>query len=382
MSIVKLKHRDRLGWMLVGVILGSAGLGYAEPNTRHALYEKLGVFSEVLSYILNDAVDHHNPQELMYGAIDGMVKTLDEHSQFFTPKELEDVFDTTEGEYTGVGLEVTYAGGRHRVVNVMVDSPAEDAGIVVGDIIILVDSTTPGPTHRAHRDRLRGPAGTPGVLTIERDDQNEPWDFTLIRGWVRIPAIRSELLAEDILYIKLERFSRGANRDIQRIMRPHPDLAGLILDMRGNPGGLYDEATAIADFFLSRGTIVTATGRNGKILEESIAQESGEEPDCAIAVLVDQESASASEILAAALKDHGRAKLFGQRTYGKGSVQNIINISDGGGLKLTIARYLTPSGHFIEGRGIEPHQHLVDAPREDRFLDTATEWLKAGAPMP
>jgi carboxyl-terminal processing protease len=311
-----------------------------------------------------------------------MVKTLDEHSQFFTPKELEDVFDSTEGEYTGVGLEVTYAGNKHRVVNVMADSPAEDAGIIIGDIIVLVDGTTPGATHRALRDRLRGPAGTRVVLAIERDDQNEPWDYTLIRGWVRIPAIRSELLEENILYIRLERFSRGANRDIRRIMRPHQGLAGLILDMRGNPGGLYDEATAIADFFLNEGTIVTATGRNGKILEESIAQDSGEEPDCAIAVLVDQESASASEILAAALKDQGRAKLFGQRTYGKGSVQNIINLSDGGGLKLTIARYLTPSGHFIEGRGIEPHQHLVEAAREDRFLEAATAWLKAGAPMP
>ncbi|MEC9464215.1 MAG: S41 family peptidase, partial [Myxococcota bacterium] len=319
---------------------------------------------------------------LMHGAIRGMVQELDEYSQFFTPQELEDVYDTTEGEYSGVGLEVTYADNRHLVVEVMSDSPAENAGIEAGDTILLVDGTPAGPTHRALRDRLRGPAGSRVVLTIQREDREEPWEYTLVRGWVRIPALRSELLSPTILYVKLDRFSRGAHRDIERLWRAQTKVSGVIIDLRGNPGGLYDEATAIADFFLEDGTIVTATGRNGKILEESIATKRGDEPDCDMAVLIDQQSASAAEILAAALKDHGRAKLFGQRTFGKGSVQNIINLSDGGGLKLTIARYLTPNGHFIEGRGIEPHRHLVEAPRSDRLLDEAVSWLNDGGPMP
>ncbi len=366
-----------LGWLSAGLILGALGTAGAQRN--ETLYAKLEVLAEVLGEIETSYVDNLSPQRLIYGAAKGAASQLDEHSEFFTPEEFASLRSTTDGEYGGIGVELGLSGDGSPVISEVYDeSPAQQAGLSKGDVLLTVDGQPlSGKSSNEIQKLLRGPVGTKLVLQVERKSRDEPWRFTLVRGWIRVAPIATEDLGEGISYARVKVFSSRVAIDLEAVLKKKRPKKGLVLDLRGNPGGLFDEAVAVCDLFLDGGPVVTVRGRGGRTIEEQRAHEQRTQPDYPLAVLIDGGSASAAEIVAGCLKDRGRARLFGNRSYGKGSVQSILDLSDGSGLKLTVARYLTPSGVLIDGRGIEPHvtTNVGDliAP-----LHAATTWLEAG----
>jgi carboxyl-terminal processing protease len=362
----------------LGLSVQAAGPG------AETLYRKLEVLAEVVAAIENHYVDSVQPTDLIYGAARGAVSTLDGQSSFFAPEEYRSLLDSTEGEYGGVGLDVSMRDGAAEVVAVFDDSPAQKAGIGQGDALLAIDGQpTRGLDVAGVQRLLRGPNGTKVVLRVRPRARHEPWTYTLVRAWVRVASLHSETLGGGIRYVRLKMFARSVAKDLQQLLTELRGAPGLVLDLRGNPGGLFDEAVSVCDLFLRDGPIVTAMGRGGRTVEKYRARRHAAAPSLPLAVLVDEGSASAAEIVAGALQDRDRARLFGTRTYGKGSVQSIVDLSDGSGLKLTVARYATPRGRRIEGSGIEPDvtaQPSADA-ETDAALAAAVAWLAGGAQL-
>ena len=377
-TLCGLRWLERGGWIGVGILVGVAASAVAQGSVE-TLYQKLEILAEVLGQIENHYVDPVEPQTLAYGAARGAAGVLDAHSAFFSAEEYRELLSTTEGEYAGLGIELGEKDGLPEVIAVFDDSPAARAGIRAGDVIVAIDNEqVEGVALDLIQQRLRGPVASKVVLAIRHPERGESWTFTLVRSWIRIAPLEARTLAPGTEYIRIKTFARRVAVDLEAQLGRRPPERGLILDLRGNPGGLFDEAVAICDLFLSDGPIVSAAGRGGRILERHYAREPGTQPNYPLAILIDEGSASASEIVAGALHDRGRARLFGRRSYGKGSVQSIIDLSDGSGLKLTIARYLTPSGVTIDGRGIEPDVSVetkTDAEGSDAALDAAQKWL-------
>ncbi len=315
---------------------------------------RLVVVAQAMSLIENNYVDNVDGDALVYGAVDGMVGVLDRHSQFFDPEAYLRLREDTEGEYAGAGMEVERGddGGRH-VVDVYARSPAARAGILVGDRIASVDGDPDGS--------IRGRAGTTVEIGIVRDGWQEPRVLRVVRRRIRIPAIETRSLGSGVEYVRLRQFQSDTSAALRRRLAETSPEA-LVLDLRGNPGGLYDEAVAVADVFLDSGVIVMARGRRGRT-ERARATRGHTWRGLPVAVVIDGQSASASEIVAGALQDHGRAVIIGAPSFGKGSVQTFLDLDDGSGIKLTTARYFTPSGASIQGRGIQPDV-LVD-PKDD-----------------
>lgn len=369
---------ERFAWALGGAWVAAAA-SVAAGNTPDALFKKLEILAEVFSHVENNYVDPVGAEALIYGAAQGVMATLDEHSAFFEPEEFQNLIDATEGEYAGIGVEMAAPEGRAQIVSVLEASPAQRAGLKPGDHIVAIDGrpTREEPFDRLHH-RLRGPVGSKVVLRIQRADRHRPWDFTLVRSWVRLAPTSHRALGDHIHYIQLKGFPRRAASDMAALLERVQTPRGLVLDLRDNPGGLFDEAVEVSDLFLTGGPVVTAVGRDGRVLERRQARPQAYHPRVPLAVLVNEGSASAAEVVAGALADRGRARLFGRRTYGKGSVQTMWDLSDGSGLKLTIARYLTPSGRAIDGSGLEPD---VTVPEKagDAILDRATRWLRRTA---
>lgn len=361
---------------VVCLSLGFASLAYSQtsPDT---LYRKLEVFSEVITQIENHYVDVLSPTKLIYGAIRGVVEALDPHSAFFEPDEYKELISATEGEYTGIGVELTEEDGAVVVMAVFGDSPAQKAGIIAGDKIVGVDgqNTKNQPVDLVHT-RLRGPVGSKVTLSIQRRNRDDTWTYTLVRSWIRIAPIDHRSLSPGVEYVHIKTFARRVSTDLETILNHQMPNKGLVIDLRNNPGGLFDEAVAVCDLFLNDGPIVLVTGRGGQVLEKHQARGPRTQPAYKIAILVDGGSASAAEVVAGALHDRGRARLFGERTYGKGSVQSILDLSDGSGLKLTVAKYQTPSGHPIDGHGIIPDEIVAFSEQKDLALERASRWLQ------
>lgn len=370
---------SRAVWLAGGVLLGATISSAAAEANADSLYRKLEVLAEVLGRVETHYVDAVSPTELIYGAAAGITSQLDAHSAFFTPEEYRDLIDITEGEYAGIGIEISSQDGPAEVVAVFDGSPAQKAGIGPGDTILGVDGeSTQGMDLDKIQMALRGPVGTRTVLSIRRRGRDEPRTFTLVRSWIRVAPLTHQSLTDGVEYVQVKTFARRVSSDLESTLEDHTPQRGLVLDLRGNPGGLFDEAVAICDLFLRDGPIVTAIGKGGRVIDRQEAHERGTEPGYPVAILVDGGSASAAEIVAAALHDRGRARLFGNRTYGKGSVQSILDLSDGSGLKLTVARYVTPAGFQIDGRGVVPDQVIDvegEGENEDRALDAATAWI-------
>jgi carboxyl-terminal processing protease len=358
---------------VAGAVFGTAALAVADSGAE-IIYQKLEILAQVIASIENHYVDPVSATDLIYGAARGAVSVLDEHSTFFSPDEYKGLLDETEGEYAGIGVELGWEGELPEIVSVLEGSAAARAGLRRGDQVVAIDgeSVSGGIDNLQHR--LRGPVGSKVVLSIQRKDRDEPWTFTLIRGWVRVAPVTHKRLADDVLYVQVKSFSRRVASDLGATLDRERNVRGLVLDLRDNPGGLFDEAIAICDLFLADGPIVSAVGRGGRVIERHEAHKRGNEPRYPLAILIDKGSASASEVVAGALADRGRARLFGQRSYGKGSVQSILDLSDGSGLKLTVARYLTPSGRVIDGHGIEPDER-VEPRDDDPTLNKAAAWV-------
>ncbi len=362
---LQLLRAARLGAFSLLVTVGSLGLfrvALAKGDPAGA-YKKLDVFTHVLSLIENNYVESVDETRLLYGAIDGMVRTLDPHSTFMDPRAYASLKQETDGEYGGVGMDVAIKDGQMTVVTPLDDTPAAHAGLKPGDKLLEIDGQpTRGMKEADATHSLMGPPGTQVVVKIGRPGWREPRSFTLLRDVIRVVSVEERLYTEPqghYGYVKVKNFQDRTDHYLRKALdtlraQAGGKLEGLVLDLRHNPGGLLDQAVKVADRFLLEGVIVTTKGRGGKHVEVERAHVKDTEPGYPLIVLVDGGTASASEIVAGALQDHKRAVVLGTPTFGKGSVQTVIELEDGSGLKLTIARYYTPSGRSIQEKGITP----------------------------
>lgn len=323
-------------------------------------YQALELFTDVLSIVRKSYVEDVDTTKLVYGAIRGMLATLDPHSGFLTPEMYQDMKDDTQGEFGGLGLEISIRDGLLTVVTPLEDTPAFKAGIKAGDQIIKIDDHSTKDMEIMDAVRLmRGPKGEPVTLTIWREGLEAPKTFTITRDIIQLQSVKSRMLTDSYGYVRLSQFQSRTAAELQSHLRDlhqqaKAGLKGLILDLRNNPGGLLDQAVAVSDTFLTDGLIVYTEGREPDSRMQFNAQESGTEENYPLIVLINGGSASAAEIVAGALHDHNRAVLLGEQSFGKGSVQSVIPLGDNSGLRLTTARYYTPAGISIQARGITP----------------------------
>ncbi|HEU4684316.1 MAG TPA: S41 family peptidase, partial [Nitrospira sp.] len=327
-------------------------------RTGHATetYEELKTFSEVLTQVQKNYVDETKVKDLVQGAIRGMLSTLDPHSAYMTPEMYKEMQVETKGEFGGVGIQIGVKENRLAVIAPIEGTPAYRAGIKAGDYIIKVnDETTKDLTLMDAVQKMRGPKGTKVNLTIQRDGTTDPLQFTLVRDTIKIESVKSKVL-DNIGYIRLTQFQEATGRDLGRVLRQFKEqkLQSTILDLRNNPGGLLTAAVEVTEQFLPNGKLVVYTkGRESK-KDEWFAKGRDQMDDAPMIVLVNEGSASASEIVAGALQDYGRAVIVGTTSFGKGSVQTILPLGDGSGLRLTTAKYYTPKGRSIQSTGITP----------------------------
>lgn len=318
------------------------------------------LLAEVLKRVREDYVEEVSDEQLIDAAIRGIVAQLDAYSAFLEPQQFDEMRISTSGEYSGVGLQVTIEDGVVKVVESMEDTPAERAGVRAGDAIIAVDDI-PVDTDNLDDtiDRMRGQPGSEVKLTIARQESVEPLEFTLARASVQVHSVRHRLLPDGVGYVRISNFSETTAADVAAALAALQTsrgaaLSALILDLRNNPGGLLEAAVEVSDQFLDEGVIVSADGRAADARFQMEAQAGDALHGAPLLVLVNSGSASAAEIVAGALQDHGRALLIGQQTYGKGSVQTVMPLLDGKALKLTTSKYFTPSGASIHKTGIMP----------------------------
>ena len=322
-------------------------------------YKALRTFNEVLDIIEKNYVEPVDTNDLIKGAINGMVKTLDPHSSYMTAEMYKELEVDTKGSFGGIGIEIAIQNNILTVVSPIEDTPAFKAGIKAGDQIIMIDGqTTKDITITEAVKKLRGEPGTTVRLTIMREQIPKPQEFTLTRDIIKIKSVKTKVFDQDIAYVRLTAFQERTTEDLKKAVidlnNRKPPLKGLILDLRNNPGGLLNQAVEVSDVFLKEGTIVSTRGRTKNMESKAQAKDDGLEPTCPIVVLVNEGTASAAEIVAGALQDTGKALVLGTTTFGKGSVQTIIPLEDGSALKLTTAKYYTPSGRSIQAEGIIP----------------------------
>jgi carboxyl-terminal processing protease len=382
---------------LAGVMLAAATLWLSDRRDRPAELSASDarLLAEVLERIEVDYVDRTDNHELMSNAIRGMVGELDPHSSFMDADEFEDLRIATEGTYSGIGVEVTLESGVIVVIAPIDGSPAARAGIRAGDTILGIDGRAIENEGLAHAiASIRGEPGTVVKLRIGRESAESPLDLEVERAIVSVHSVRHELLEPGFGYLRISQFSETTGTDIGVALRELQRLAGgrlrgLVLDLRNNPGGVLDAAVEVSDAFLDGGLIVSAEGRSRESRFRMEAAAGDLTQGTPIAVLVNEGSASAAEIVAGALRDNGRAKLLGQKTFGKGSVQTVMPLADGQALKLTTSRYFTPSGVSIHERGLQPDlelpaQQAVAIAGEGRLIErdaqvrAAVAWLKTG----
>lgn len=338
---------------------GIHGVGHRVFAGTDKSYEELKVFSDVLDIVERDFVDPVDPKTLIRGAIKGMISSLDPHSAFLLPESFDDLQMETEGEFSGIGIVVTMQDNVITVISPVEGSPAYKEGVKAGDKIIKVD----GEETRAMMlweavNKMRGKKGTSVVITVVRKGVPDPIDFNIVRDVIPLESVRSFLLKPGYGYVRITNFRKSTADDmkdaLKKLESSDTPLKGVIVDLRDNPGGLLDQAIDVADIFLDEGAIVSIKGRraaHSKVYDATPGNEKHTQP---MVLLINEGSASASEIVAGALQDHGRALVLGTTSFGKGSVQTVEQLRDGSGLKLTIARYYTPNGHAIQARGIIP----------------------------
>ena len=363
-------------FLAIWMVAGLTGTSFGAPKSDR-LHKKLETLSKVLSYVESNYIEEVNSEEVLDNAIKGLLTSLDPHTLYMPPEAFRDMRDDTKGEFGGLGIEISVKDDQLTIIAPIEDTPADRAGIKPGDKVVKIDGTgTRGMTLLDAIKRLRGPKGSSVVLTIQREGTPAPFDVKLTREKIQVKSVFSELIQNAYGYLRVNSFQERTARDVERHLtdlekKGGGSLKGLILDMRNNPGGLLDQAVRVADTFLDSGVIVSTIGRKGSFQEVEMAHREGKRGPVPMIVLVNEGSASASEIVAGALQDHGRAIILGAQTFGKGSVQTIIDLGDGSGLKLTIARYYTPKGRSIQALGISPDIGVAAAPPEKSKDDEA-----------
>ena len=340
--------------LFLGILIGKGGdrIGYASET-----YEDLQIFAEVLSQVKKHYVEETQTKDLVQGALRGMLASLDPHSSFMTQDMFKEMQVETKGEFGGLGIQIGVKNNRLTVIAPIEDTPAYTAGIQAGDIITKVDDTpTKDLTLMEAVQRMRGTRGTSVNLTVEREGVENPLEFTLTRDIIKIQSVRSKLLEGNIGYVRINQFQESTAEDLTTEIENlvGKNIQGLIVDLRNNPGGLLTAAVGVSEQFLEAGRLVVSIqGRNGK-KDEYRARTTSKNYQYPMIILVNHGSASASEIVAAAMQDWGKAVIIGTTTFGKGSVQTILPLSDGSGLRLTTAKYYTPNGKSIHSIGIQP----------------------------
>lgn len=349
-------------------------------NTDDDVYRNIELFTEVLRQVEENYVEPQDPKKLIEGAIKGMMESLDPHSTYMTKEENDDLRIETQGSFTGVGMQITVRDNILTVIAPIEDTPAFNAGIKAGDKILKIDEkTTLDMTSSEAVKLIRGPKGSSIKLTISRKDVDKPLVFNIIRDVIPLQSVRKYRLENDIGYVRITNFQGNTTDELlealDKLEKEGP-VKGLILDLRDNPGGLLTQAIGVSDVFLESGIIVSTKGR---ISEQDMVESATKSPSdrtYPMVVVVSGGSASASEIVAGALQDNKRALILGTRTFGKGSVQTILPLSDGSGLRLTTARYYTPSGRSIQVSGIEPDIVLEYNPLPEKEEEEAPHLLR------
>ena len=359
---MKLNNRVRsFGLIMAGAVSATVlwhVFGSAIAASNADTYKQLNLFGDVFDRVRADYVEDPDESKMIEAAINGMLTSLDPHSSYMDAKRFEDMSVQTKGEFGGLGIEVTMENGVVKVVAPIDDTPAAKAGLMANDLITRIDGTDIlGMTLNEAVDKMRGGVNTPITLTIQRKDQ-AAYDVKLIRDRIRVQSVKSSLEGDDIGYVRISSFTEqtqeGLEKAFKSLKASMGDKAkGYIIDLRNNPGGLLDQAISVSDSFLNQGEVVSTRGRHAEETQRFSAQKGDISDNKTVVILINGGSASASEIVAGALQDHKRATIIGTRSFGKGSVQTIIPLGSQGALRLTTARYYTPSGRSIQAKGID-----------------------------
>lgn len=357
----------------------------SEAPARRSPFEPLAVFARALSYIELAYVEPVDQDKVVEGAIRGLANSLDPHSAFLDRREYEILRSDAEGRFAGIGVEVSIRDGWLTILSVFEGGPAAEAGLLPGDRFLSIDGEEARDI-RIHDavQRIRGEPGTSVTVTIRREGKEEALERALTRAFIDIDPVEIDLLEGGMVYLRVKAFQDGTARLLSDALDDAVDqleerggVRGVLIDLRDNGGGLLHEAVWVSDEFLSSGVIVSTRGRDGKVISEYGARRAGTRPSWPIVALINENTASASEIVAGALQDHGRAVLVGVRSFGKGSVQNVFELPGGSALKLTTSRYYTPSGRSIQAEGITPdllaEQPPTDADAAEPLREEALE---------
>ena len=345
-------------------------------NDETTIYEKIDIFSDVLDKINKEYVDEINQNEIMDAAINGVLQSLDPYSAYMSPESFDSMRTETSGEFGGLGIEVSMEAGVVKVISPLDESPAYEAGVKAGDYIVKINEhQVQGKTLSEAVDLMRGPVGSDIEITVRRIGERKALVFNITRKIIKIQSVKSKKIDKNIGYVRLTAFNENSSSQVRKKIKEFDkdkNIKGYILDLRNNPGGLLSQAIKISDFFLSNGEIVSTKSRKENENRKWFANEGDILNGKTLVVLINNGSASASEILAGALKDHKRAILIGETTYGKGSVQSIIPLKNKGAIRLTISKYYLPSGKSISEVGIIPDIEVVEKD-EDFKINTESD---------
>lgn len=360
-------------YALSGCLLSSAVFADTTKDKKEEqvnTYEMLNIFGEVMERTKASYVEDISDKKLIEASINGMLTSLDPHSSYLNEQDFKYMNEQTSGKFGGLGIEITMDNGVVKIISPIDDTPAAKAGLKAGDYITdIEDETVIGLTLNEVVSKLRGKVGTKVKITVRRVNE-KPFTVTLTRDEIKIQSVKSEIKNNDILYVRISSFNDDIDSDIKKAVEKSQKelknkLSGIVIDVRNNPGGLLDQAIKVSDLFLEHGEIVSTRSRN----EEDTIKYSATAGDIAqnlpIVVMINEGSASASEILAGALQDHHRAVILGEKSFGKGSVQTVIPLRNKGAMRITTARYYTPSGRSIQAKGIEPDIKVKQAKLEE-----------------
>ena len=345
-------------FIILFLFLSNLCLINISSSSENKIYEKIDLFGEVLEKINKEYVDEINQSETMDSAINGLLQSLDPYSAYMSPEIFDEMQTETSGEFGGLGIEVSMESGVVKVISPIDDTPASRAGIKAGDYIVKIEDTqVQGKSLSEAVDLMRGPVGSSIELTVRRRGEKKALIFNILREIIEIQSVKSDLLENNIGYIRLTSFNENSDIQIEKKIKDlekNKNINSYILDLRNNPGGLLSQAIRISDFFLENGEIVSTKSRKASENRKWFAKKGDITNGKTLIVLINYGSASASEIVAGALKDHKRAIILGENSYGKGSVQSIIPLKNNGAIRLTVAKYYLPSGKSISEVGVSP----------------------------
>jgi len=372
------------------IILSFFNVNHSYSKSTNELYEKIDLFSEVLETIKQEYVDEIDQAEVMDSAINGVLQSLDPYSAYMSPKSFEGMQTDTKGEFGGLGIEIGMESGVVKVIAPIDDTPAAKAGIKAGDYIVRINNEqVQGKSLTEAVELMRGPVGTEINLTVRRRNEKKALEFKIKRAVIEVKSVEAKIIGDEkeIGYLRLKSFNENSDKQLLSYINnfeKNSKLNGYILDLRNNPGGLLTQAINITDFFLDDGEIVSTKGRKINETRRFFSRKGDEISGKPLIVIINQGSASASEIVSGALKDHKRAIILGEHTYGKGSVQSIIPLKNGGGIRLTISKYYLPSGKSISDVGVMPDIFVEEKGDDfrinsdtDNQLDYAIKLLKS-----